>query len=69
MKEEIFGPILPVLSFEKIEDIDNIINKNPNPLALYVFSDNKKFNEIIINRYPFGGGAINDTIVHLANSR
>tara|TARA_B100000676_G_scaffold156574_1_gene154303 strand:- start:1016 stop:2392 length:1377 start_codon:yes stop_codon:yes gene_type:complete len=69
MKDEIFGPILPVLSFEKIEDIDNIITKNPNPLALYVFSNNKKFNEIIINRYPFGGGAINDTIVHLANSR
>ena len=69
MKDEIFGPILPVLSFEKIEDIDNIITKNPNPLALYVFSNNEKFNEIIINRYPFGGGAINDTIVHLANSR
>ena len=69
MKDEIFGPILPVLSFEKIEDIDNIITKNPNPLALYVFSNNKKFNEIIINRYPFGGGAINDTIAHLANSR
>ncbi len=69
MKDEIFGPILPVLSFDKIEDIDNIITKNPNPLALYVFSKNKKFNEIIINRYPFGGGAINDTIVHLANSR
>ena len=69
MKDEIFGPILPILSFEKIEEIDNIITKNPNPLALYVFSNNKKFNEIIINRYPFGGGAINDTIVHLANSR
>ena len=69
MKDEIFGPILPILSFEKIEDIDEIINKNPNPLALYVFSNNKKFNEIIINRYPFGGGAVNDTIVHLANSR
>ena len=69
MKDEIFGPILPILSFEKIEDIDEIINKNPNPLALYVFSNNKKFNETIINRYPFGGGAVNDTIVHLANSR
>ena len=69
MKDEIFGPILPILSFEKIEDIDEIIYKNPNPLALYVFSNNKKFNEIIINRYPFGGGAVNDTIVHLANSR
>jgi len=69
MKEEIFGPILPVLSFEKLEDIDNIINKNPNPLALYVFSNNKKFTETVINRYSFGGGSINDTIVHLANSR
>ena len=69
MKDEIFGPILPILSFEKIEDIDEIIIKNPNPLALYVFSKNKKFNETIINRYPFGGGAVNDTIVHLANSR
>ena len=69
MKEEIFGPILPVLSFEKLEDIDNIINKNPNPLALYVFSDNKKFTETVINRYSFGGGSINDTIDHLANSR
>ena len=69
MKEEIFGPILPVLSFEKLDDIDNIINKNPNPLALYVFSNNKKFTETVINRYSFGGGSINDTIVHLANSR
>ena len=69
MKEEIFGPILPVLSFEKLEDIDNIINKNPNPLALYVFSNNKKFTETVVNRYSFGGGSINDTIVHLANSR
>ena len=69
MKEEIFGPILPILSFEKLEDIDRIISKNPNPLALYVFSNDKKFTETIVNRYPFGGGAINDTIVHLANSR
>ena len=69
MKEEIFGPILPVLSFEKLEDIDNYFDKNPNPLALYVFSNNKKFNNTVINRYSFGGGSINDTIVHLANSR
>ena len=52
-----------------MDDIDNIINKNPNPLALYVFSNNKKFTETVINRYSFGGGSINDTIVHLANSR
>lgn len=69
MNEEIFGPILPILSFEKLRDIDDIISKNPNPLALYVFSNDEKFTEAIVNRYPFGGGAINDTIVHLANSR
>ena len=69
MNEEIFGPILPILSFEKLRDIDDIISKNPNPLALYVFSNDEKFTETIVNRYPFGGGAINDTIVHLANSR
>lgn len=69
MKEEIFGPILPVLSFKKLEEVDNIINKNPNPLALYVFSNNKKFTKTIVNRYSFGGGAINDTIIHLANPR
>ena len=69
MKEEIFGPILPVLYFEKLEEVDDIINKNPNPLALYVFSKNKKFTKTVINRYSFGGGVINDTIVHLANPR
>ena len=69
MKEEIFGPILPVLSFKKLEEVDNIINKNPNPLALYVFSNNKKFTKTVVNRYSFGGGAINDTIIHLANPR
>ena len=69
MKEEIFGPILPVLYFEKLEEVDDIINKNPNPLALYVFSNNKKFTKTVINRYSFGGGVINDTIVHLANPR
>ena len=47
MKEEIFGPILPVLSFEKLDDIDNIINKNPNPLALYVFSNNKNLPRLL----------------------
>ena len=69
MKEEIFGPILPVLSFKKLEEVDDIINKNPNPLALYVFSNNKKFTKTVVNRYSFGGGAINDTIIHLANPR
>ena len=69
MIDEIFGPILPILTFNCQDDIDEIINKNPNPLALYVFTKNKEFEEKIINRYKFGGGAVNDTIVHLANPK
>ena len=69
MIDEIFGPILPILTFNCQEDIDEIINKNPNPLALYVFTKSKEFEEKIINRYKFGGGAVNDTIVHLANPK
>jgi len=69
MIDEIFGPILPILTFNCQDDIDEIINKNPNPLALYVFTKRKEFEEKIINRYKFGGGAVNDTIVHLANPK
>jgi aldehyde dehydrogenase (NAD+) len=69
MIDEIFGPILPILTFNCQDDIDEIINKNPNPLALYVFTKSKEFEEKIINRYKFGGGAVNDTIVHLANPK
>ena len=69
MIDEIFGPILPILTFNCQDDIDEIINKNPNPLALYVFTNSKEFEEKIINRYKFGGGAVNDTIVHLANPK
>lgn len=69
MIDEIFGPILPILTFNCQDDIDKIINKNPNPLALYVFTKSKGFEEKIITRYKFGGGAVNDTIVHLANPK
>jgi len=69
MIDEIFGPILPILTYNCQDDIDEIINKNPNPLALYVFTKSKEFEEKIINRYKFGGGAVNDTIVHLANPK
>ena len=69
MVDEIFGPILPILTYKNQDDIDEIIFKNPNPLALYVFTKNKEFEEKIINRYKFGGGAVNDTVVHLANPK
>lgn len=69
MQEEIFGPLLPVLVYQTENDIDMIIKKFPNPLSLYIFSEDKKFAEKIIHRYSFGGGTVNDTLVHFVNNR
>ena len=69
MQKEIFGPILPILSFKDINDIDKIIKPLEKPLALYVFSNNKNFYNSIITKYSFGGGAINDTMIQFGNSR
>ncbi|RED56832.1 aldehyde dehydrogenase [Cohnella lupini] len=65
MKEEIFGPILPVLEYEETEEAIAIVEANPKPLALYVFSGSSGFRNEIVGRIPFGGGCINDTIIHL----
>ena len=67
MDEEIFGPILPIISYDKENQIEELISKYEKPLALYVFSSNKKFSEKIIRKYSFGGGAINDTIIQVGN--
>jgi aldehyde dehydrogenase (NAD+) len=69
MADEIFGPILPVLSFENEADLASIISRYEKPLSLYVFSNNKAFAKKIIQNYSFGGGCINDTIVHFSNKR
>lgn len=69
MQEEIFGPILPVLSFEKIEEAIDFIRQREKPLALYLFTKNKKIEEKIQKEVSFGGGCINDTIIHLASSQ
>lgn len=69
MQEEIFGPILPILSYETIEQMDLILKKYQNSLAFYVFSENKNFSEAIIQKHSFGGGCVNDTVIHLANHR
>ncbi|WP_310379085.1 aldehyde dehydrogenase [Flavobacterium sp.] len=69
MKTEIFGPLLPILTYENETDIATVINSFEKPLALYVFTDNKKFAQKIIQNYSFGGGCINDTVVHFSNSR
>lgn len=65
MKEEIFGPVLPIIPFTTEDDIYKIVNENPNPLALYIFTANNEFADRIIQRISFGGGCINNTLMHL----
>ena len=69
MQEEIFGPILPLLSFETAADLERIISKYEKPLSFYVFTEDKTFARKLITQYSFGGGCINDTVVHFANKR
>lgn len=69
MKEEIFGPILPILTYETEADIENIISRYEKPLSFYIFSENKSFAKKLIKTYSFGGGCINDTVVHFSNNR
>ncbi|MFA5668890.1 MAG: aldehyde dehydrogenase [Balneolaceae bacterium] len=67
MQEEIFGPILPILTYSSIEECIAGIKKYPNPLALYVFTANEDFEQQIFDNISFGGGAVNDTIAQLGN--
>ncbi|WP_055445747.1 aldehyde dehydrogenase [Lacinutrix mariniflava] len=69
MKDEIFGPILPVISYTNDTEIDAIISKYEKPLSLYVFSTNSAKAKKVIEKYSFGGGCINDTVIHFANHR
>ena len=68
MQQEIFGPVLPVLPYEKLDDCIDFIRSRPKPLALYIFSENKMNQEKVLNSCSFGGGCINDTVIHLASS-
>lgn len=67
MTEEIFGPILPILTFSTQEEALKIIRKNPNPLAFYVFTSSTKTEEDWISKVAFGGGCVNNTIYHITN--
>jgi len=69
MKEEIFGPILPILTYETETEIKNVVSRYEKPLAFYIFSENKSFTKKLIATYSFGGGCINDTVVHFSNKR
>ena len=66
MQEEIFGPILPILTYDSLDEALTAINSHPHPLALYLFSEDKKTMRRITQTCSFGGGCINDTIIHLA---
>jgi aldehyde dehydrogenase (NAD+) len=69
MKDEIFGPILPVISYNFEKEIDAVISHFEKPLSFYFFSKNKSFAKKMIEKYSFGGGVLNDTLVHFANHR
>jgi len=67
MEDEIFGPILPLIPYDNIDQAIESILALPKPLAFYVFSEYSKKKDEIIMKIPFGGGCINDTVIHLAN--
>lgn len=68
MNEEIFGPILPIIEYETIQEAIDYIHSYEKPLALYLFTNDRKLENRILNQISFGGGCINDTIIHIANS-
>ena len=68
MQEEIFGPVMPILVFDSLEEVIDRINTMPHPLALYFFTSDKAAAKEITSRCGFGGGCINDTIIHLATT-
>ncbi len=68
MQEEIFGPILPVLTFDRFEDLYGRLADKPKPLALYLFSENRLRVREAMGRLAFGGGCVNDVVIHLATS-
>lgn len=69
MGEEIFGPVLPVLTFENIDDLIIELNAQPHPLALYIFSSDVKTIKKVTERCAFGGGCVNDVVIHLATTQ
>ena len=68
MQEEIFGPVLPVLTYDSLDEAIGKINSMAHPLALYIFTSDKSATEKVTSRCSYGGGCVNDTIIHLATS-
>jgi aldehyde dehydrogenase (NAD+) len=67
MKDEIFGPVLPIISYRDKKEVLDWVKKNPYPLALYVFTSNNRTADFYIENIRFGGGCINNTLIHLGN--
>jgi len=67
MQDEIFGPILPIIAFENLEDVIAKIKEREKPLSLYIYSKNKKIIKKILHEISFGGGAINESLVQMSN--
>ena len=69
MNEEIFGPILPIITYKDRNEIEILVEKHPFPLALYIFSNDKQFINYLTKRLSFGGACINDCITHLISPK
>ena len=68
MGEEIFGPVMPILTFETVDEVIETVNSHDRPLALYVFGQDKGAIRRITSECSYGGGCVNDVIIHLATS-
>ncbi len=68
MRDEIFGPILPILTYESFDQAIKYVQAREHPLALYLFTNNKEHQEYVVRNVSYGGGCINDTVMHLSNS-
>ena len=68
MNEEIFGPVLPILTYRSLDQAFDIVRTFEKPLACYVFSDDKQVQHRVLTRLQFGGATVNDVVVHLANN-
>ena len=67
MQDEIFGPLMPVITYENLDEAVGYIDSRERPLAAYIFSENKGIKRELLQRLHFGGGCVNDTIIHLAS--
>ncbi len=66
MKEEIFGPVMPILTYSSLDEAISFVDNMPRPLATYIFTENRSTRKYLLSHLHFGGGCVNDTIIHLA---